>query len=282
MGRLSSFSIVFLLAAASSAEAQLPISGGPPPSAFMIDWPGDLSAVNPRMEEHALALFEEDAWNRAPVCPLSRAADQPSAGGALRCEYAPTAILPAGNGALWAGVALEQHEHDGMYSYTENVVLVVTGPYGAPIVAHTLVQWRHHVPDCFAEVSMRRQRVLDLDGDGETEMCIESVAERGAGLFAVMDLGDAHRRWFPAERSRGFSAWTINTGAGRLVRRSTLDAHCPRAGYAPFVPTRRYADAVGWRAGVQGADARGLEIGRRLVRAPNAGCAWESPRGTAP
>jgi len=256
----------------SPARAQS-VAGGPPPSPFTIDWPGTLAAQNPRPEDHALALFEEDEWNRAPVCPLARASVQPDAPDLLRCEHTGVATLPVGGGELWLGVAPEHHEHDGMYAYTENIVIVIGG--AQPRVAHTLVQWRHHVPDCFAEVQMRRQRVLDLDHDGETELCIESVAERGGGLFQVMSLGEHHQRWYPAERSRGFSAWSLDLGAGRLVRRSTLDGSCPRTGYRPFVPTQAYGDAIGWRVTVQGADRAGQQIGARLVRRHEAGCGWE-------
>lgn len=269
--------LVATFAHATFARAQA-IGGGPPPAPFTIDWPGTLDDVNPRPEEHALALFGEDEWNRASVCPLTRAASQPQGAGLLRCEHTQVATLAVGVGELWLGVAPEHHEHDGMYSYTENVVILVAGPQGPPRVAHTLVQWRHHVPDCFAEVELRRQRVVDLDGDGETELCIEFVAERGAGLFQVMSLGERHQRWYPAERSRGFSAWSLDTGAARLSRRSTLDERCPRTGYQPFVPTRPYGDAIGWRAGVQGTDRAGRVIGARRVLRHDAGCGWPAGR----
>jgi hypothetical protein len=40
---------------------------------------------------------------------------------------------------------------------------------------------------------VRRRTIADLDGDGADKLCIESVAERGAGLFVVMDLGEVIR-----------------------------------------------------------------------------------------
>lgn len=274
MTRILAFALTTLavVATALAADAR-PVAGGPPPSPFTIDWPGTPATSNPLPGAHALALFDEDAWNRASVCPLTRSAAQPAAPGLLRCNYTEVATLAVGGGELWLGVAPERHEHDGMYAYTENVVIVIGG--GSPRVAHTLVQWSHHVPDCFAEVQMRRQRVVDLDGDGVTELCIESLAERGGGLFQVMNLEEQHQRWYPAERSRGFSAWSLEPGAGRLARRSTLDERCPRTGYRPFVPTRPHADPLGWRARVQGRDRAGQAIGARLVERADAGCGWE-------
>jgi hypothetical protein len=252
---------------ASPAFAQP--AGGPPPGAFSVDWP--FARDNPRPEEHALALFTDDEFNRAPVCPEEPPNQLPS--GRLRCSYEPTSILSLGPATLWAGVARDESEFDGMYTHSEHVVLLVAQPSGPPVVAHTLTQWKHEVYDCFSTLTMRRRRTIDLDRDGQREICIESIEERGAGLGVVMHLGDTNARWYPAERARSISAWSLDANARQLVRRTDLDAACPRRGYTMFAPTSPYRDPLGWRRSIQGEDPRGLARGRRWIRTP--GCGWD-------
>ncbi|MCB9594894.1 MAG: hypothetical protein H6719_19385 [Sandaracinaceae bacterium] len=233
---------------------------------LILEWPGEPEAVNPRAEDQALALFDDDAWNRALVCPRGRAPTQPPlAAGTIRCAFEPVARIAVGGGILTVGVTEHGHEFDGMYGYDEDLVLL-SGD-AAPRVAHTLTQWRHDVTDAGTEVLMRRHRVVDLDRDGVSELCLETVVESGVGLFPLMELEAHGRRWFPSRRARSIAAFTHDVTAGRLVARPALDRRCPRRGYRPLVPTTTAPpDGVAWRRRVQGLDARGVAEGQRLER----------------
>jgi hypothetical protein len=96
-----------------------------------------------------------------------------------------------------------------------------------------LSQWVLEVTDGNSTLRQRRQRTADLDGDGRTELCIESIDELGVGLFDLMDLRDQGRRWVPTERTRTIVAMAYD--GAKLHRVPTLDGRCPRTGYASFV-----------------------------------------------
>lgn len=222
-----------------------------PPAVLELDWFDPPGSANPRPEDHALALFAEDEWNRALPCPESLAEIQPVDPTQHRCALRPTTALRVGGVTFWAGVATFDHEWDGMYGHDEELVIGIPGPAGLR-VAHTLVQWSEEVVDCFTEVRMRRRALADLDGDGSDELCIESVLERGAGLFVVMDLGERGRSWTPTERTRAITAWRASANRLELQRAADLDGRCPREGYALFVETRPLVDAVDARRRIQG------------------------------
>ncbi len=198
--------------------------------------PAPRGHANPTEADHALALYREDEWNRALVCPEQRAATQPADRHRIRCDFAPVGVLATGPVALTVALASTHHEFDGMYGTDEDVVVLARNPMAteATVVA-TLSQLSIDVVDCLTTFRMRRQRVLDLDGDHDADLCIVSVEETGPGLFSVMSLrGRAFR---PARRSRGIDAWSVSP-AGELVRRAALDGSCPRRGYRPFVERR--------------------------------------------
>lgn len=244
-----SASVVVVAAGAAAQQATL-----------TLDWDGEQepdprSHANPSAADHALALYREDEWNRALVCPEQRAATQPADRHRIRCDFAPVASLPTGPVPLTVALAQTAHEFDGMYGNDEDVVVLARNPMATEsVVVATITQLSIDVVDCRTTFRMRRQRVADLDGDGANDLCIESVEETGPGLFTVMNL---HGRPFhPATRTRGIDAWSVDP-AGGLVRRAALDDLCPRRGYQPFValPTAP-GDPVVRRRLAQG-DARG-------------------------
>lgn len=211
--------------------------------------------ANPTEADHALALYRVDEWNRALVCPEQRAATQPTDHHRIRCEYPRVATLATEPVALTVALSITRHEHDGMYGSTEDIVVLSQNPMtAAQMVIATITQLDIDVVDTVTHFRMRRQRVLDLDHDGQNDLCIESVEEEGPGLFEVMDL---HGRPFrPTRRTRGIDAWSVDT-TGALHRRESLDESCPSRGYAPFVaPATVGDDPVERRRTVQGAARR--------------------------
>jgi hypothetical protein len=234
-----------LVSSAGAQERELPSFARGEDGRVTLAWWGTEADVNPREVDRALALFEDDAFNRALVCPGSRG----SAAGAdlLGCVFPWSSTLDVGGVELVAAVVRHGHEFDGMYGIDEEVVIV--DPRGDPVIVNTLAQWTEDVVDCRSTLVQRRFVARDLDADGEKELCVESVEELGSGLFVVMDV----QRWFPTRRTRGIDAFSYDAGAMRFVRRPTLDGACPQSGYAPFVTTPRFDDPLYWRRSIQGA-----------------------------
>lgn len=197
---------------------------------------------NVRQEDRRFALYEEDAYNRALVCPDQRAATQPADTSRMRCTFLENDIRT--EPPIRAGASITRHEHDGMYGVDEDVVLTLAD---GTILA-TLTQLALRVDDGRSTLSMRRQRAMS-DADGP-DLCVENVSECGAGLFRVMDLGA--RAWRPTARRRGVDAFVI-TADRRLVRAPSLDGMCPSRGYEPFVAQAvERTDPFAGRRGVQG------------------------------
>lgn len=68
---------------------------------------------------------------------------------------------------------------------------------------------------------------------------------------------DEHgKTWRPITRTRTIHAWRLSEDRARLHRAPTLDARCPKTGYAFFTPFEAWSDAVGPRARVQGRGGR--------------------------
>jgi len=163
------------------------------------------------------------------------------------CSLSAGAPLRVGGLTLCAGMYASGHEWDGMYGHKE--VVLLARPVGSGLrVVHAIPQWVQEVPDCFTELLHQRQLVRDLDGDGATELCVESVYEVGEGLFTVMDA----KRWRPQRRERSLRAYRVHPTRGVLLRAEALDLLCPRRGYAPFVAHDSVGDSVAWRGRVQG------------------------------
>jgi hypothetical protein len=215
-------------------------------------WAGD--GARPRPLDEDLALFEDDRDNHALTCPDSR---EPSADGAgtRGCEFPWSSAIEVAGIELLAIAVRSSHEHEGMYGMDEDVVLI--DRRDRPIVVHTLNQWREDVSDCVSTLVQRRIATSDLDGDGQTDLCVESVEERGSGLFVVLDV----QRWFPTSRSRGIDAFSYDAGRQRLYRRPTLDGSCPRTGYRPLVSTAPWPDPLAWRRRIQGEAPSSLREG---------------------
>jgi hypothetical protein len=146
------------------------------------------------------------------------------------------------------GVYTSGHEWDGMYGHNEVVVLALPSEGGLRAV-HAAPQWMQDVPDCFTTLLLQRYAIRDLDGDGVTELCVESVFEVGDGLFEVMEVG----RWRPQRRERRLRAYRVHPTQGRLLRAEALDVRCPRrAEYTLFAASKGVGDSLAWRAEVQG------------------------------
>lgn len=202
-----------------------------PPIPFELEWHGPPGEANPQLGDARFVVFREDEWTRALPCPQSLATQQPAAPDRHRCAFPAARAIAVGGRTLWAAMARFGHEFDGMYGSEEGVVLLDATAPTIPIA--TLSQWVLEVVDGESTLRQRRQRTADLDGDGRAELCIESIDEAGVGLFDVMDLRDHHRMWVPTARKREVVAFAYD--GTRLHRVPTLDARCPRSGYAPFV-----------------------------------------------
>ncbi|MBW2453725.1 MAG: hypothetical protein JRI68_04410 [Deltaproteobacteria bacterium] len=206
-----------------------------PPAVLRLRWPGRATDINPRVEDRALALFVDDAYNYALTCPRVARPAEPN-GDFHLCPLQPTASLRIGPATVWVAVSRYSHEWDGMYGFEDEVVLALPGtPQARPI--HTLTQWNQDVVDCASQLTMRRQRVVDLDADGCSELCIETVEP-----------------WRPVSRRRHITAWRFEPSRSQLVQVPALDGECPRVGYSFFVWRKDYGDALTDRARVQGDD----------------------------
>jgi hypothetical protein len=245
--------LVLLVVMALSIEVPVPLLRDAPES-LLLRRPFHLT--NPAPDEHDLAIYEEDEWNRALVCPRDQTVD----GETHLCTYTRTGTLAVGDTRVWTGATQTSHEWDGMYGVNSEVVLVLPLVSG-PRILGTLTQWHQSVVDCYTSLRFRRHRTRDLDRDGLPELCIETVLEEGEGLFHVMDLDDHGKHWRPITRARTIHAWRLSGDRTRMLRFPTLDHRCPSTGYEFFTPFEAWEDAVGHRSKVQGK-------GGRLARCP--------------
>lgn len=234
------------------AEGPIEPRSEPAPNLIELDLPGGPDVVNPSEEEHALALIQEDEWNRALPCPREGRADKQTAGEDIhRCAYRHTNTIVLSKITLWLGAVRTSHEHDGMYGLDDEIAIMIPHKEGIRVI-HTLTQWSEDVSDCASTLSYRRHRVMDLNGDGAQELCIESVSEQGVGLFYVMDLEEAKQLWKPLGRARRIEAYRLNHFRFKIERAADLDKACPRQGYSLFVNTPLYPDALAYRRNIQG------------------------------
>ncbi|MBL4635853.1 MAG: hypothetical protein JKY56_18480 [Kofleriaceae bacterium] len=221
-----------------------------------------VSNIDSDTSKAAIALFREDEWTPDSACKDTRL---PSKSG-VRCQYKVSGEVRIGTEIFWAGMTVDSGEHEGMSHRGEEVVIARLTKDGGLGPIHVLKQFDKVVEDAFSAIKMRRYWTGDIDGEagGDHELCIESVSEKGPGLFGVMELDDRGWRWFPVVRSRGITAWAVM--GDRIVRRSFLDQKCPRRGYRFFVTPRRGRDSMDWRRQVQGKDRAGITIGKRRAR----------------
>ncbi|MCB9662401.1 MAG: hypothetical protein H6726_32480 [Sandaracinaceae bacterium] len=174
--------------------------------------------------------------------------------GSARCVLPVTSQLIVGGEVLLLGLVTRGFEHDGMYGRYRGVVAGVDAGQTddgrccrvRPVALFT--QWDHEVYDAGTQVVVQGHVVLDLDGDGRTELCVEERQERGPGLFELMDLEERGERWTPTTEHRARFAYTFDGERLRLL--DALSPRCPVAGYQPFIPQPDYPDGVGWRASV--------------------------------
>ena len=141
-------------------------------------------------------------------------------------SYVGTTLTAWGSRTTW--------DSDGGYGMSEEVVLLD----GKRRPIHTLVQWKSSATDGGSQTLRRRFRFADVDGEGDRELCVESVTEVGPNRFV---LGDA-TRFRAAKRFVGYDAFSWN--ASRFVRVESLDSGCPRTGYELFVPLPLTDDVV--------------------------------------
>lgn len=224
----------------------LPDGANAPPE-ILFDWPD-----SPK-ENRALALSEEDAFNIAHDCPESRVADARVPDG-HRCRYPSTATLEIGGQTYWAAATQEASEHDGMYGVNQAIVLFAAQNKRLHAVT-TFTQWAESVVDCRSTITMRRTHIVDLDRDGRTELCMETVEEEGVGLFYVLELQDKKQRWSPLARQRRIDAYRAEPL--HLTRAPELSARCPAQGYAILIDLAPNDDPLAWRRSLQGKPALG-------------------------
>ena len=231
---------------------------------------GQLDA-EPPVRARGLVPFPGDTDIRALACPLGFT-------GALPDELAVAGCLLSAeplrlSQALRTVLVRSRHEHEGMYGVREDVALVTAGYHDTTVVAG-LTQLEITVHDGESRMRMRRQSVVPSPLG--PLLCVEHVFECGPGLFDVIDLGG--RPYRPLVRTRRIEAFTVGWRAEegmigafsepRLVQRPSLDALCPRRGYAPFATPTTTA-----RRTVQG-DAPGTG------RAPTGVCVDTAPSET--
>lgn len=228
----SAVALLLLVGCGRAPVTPPPASSAPtPPTPFELEWDGPPGAENPQVGDARFVVFPEDEWTRVLSCPQALATQQPEAPDRHRCAFPVASAIAVGGRTVWAAMARVGHEFDGMYGTEEGVVLLDATAPTMPIA--TLSQWVLEVVDGLSTLRLRRQRTADLDGDGRTELCIESTHETGVGLFDVMDLRDQNKSWVPTTRAREVVAFAYD--GTRLQRVPTLDARCPRSGYASFV-----------------------------------------------
>jgi hypothetical protein len=221
--------LLLLVGCGTTPPAQRAVT--PPPIPFELEWDGPPGAANPQRGDVRFVVFPEDEWTRVLPCPRSLAAQQPTAPDRHRCAFPAASAIAVGGRTLWAAMTRVGHEFDGMYGTEEGVVLLDATAPTIPIA--TLSQWVLDVVDGQSTLRLRRHRTADLDGDGRTELCIESIDEIGVGLFDVMDLRDQDKLWVPITRTREVVAFAYD--GTRLQRVPTLNGRCPRSGYSSFV-----------------------------------------------
>ncbi len=155
-------------------------------------------------------------------------------------------------------------EREGMWSDT----------FAAPIVDASgrevgqLAQWYESVTDCATTLTIRRARSIDLDGDGDRELCVETIEEAGAGLFEVLALEERSQRWYPSTRTRRVEAFSIGEAMTRLPG---ADATCPSDRYTFLEAFQPRTGAIAWRLGARHR-ASHLALGARLMSSSSSTC----------
>lgn len=203
----------------------VPLLTTDPPKEIVLDW----TNIDLGTESLPPELLPNDLFDRAVDCSDTRVASAPP--NTHRCNYDTTSSLTLSKRKLWLAATTSGHEFDGMYGRNVDVVVLApfeTGPF--PLYTFRVVDL--DVADCNSTLSLRRLRVQDLDGDGMDELCVESVEEHGVGLFYVMNLEKAGRRWKPIKRTRSRIALGFDPVGLSFKRRPELDAQCPTKGYA--------------------------------------------------
>ncbi len=174
-----------------------------------------------------VAMFETDEYNRATLCYLGLV--KPVAHTDRFCRRTARRNLTVdtayGSEDLTIFGGRSSWEADGGYGTTEEVALVNRKGQ----VVQTLVQWKTSVYDGESATLRRRQRFVDVDGDGVPELCIESTTTVGPGRF---DLDD-NKPYRPKKRFVGYDAFAWN--ATRFSRAESLDGGCPKSRYGLFV-----------------------------------------------
>lgn len=230
---------VFALCASSLGIAQRPAVEpfvcAPDGSATLVLPASSASARN----DEALCLFETDRGNRVLDCAEGRSGSPDPIAVTCRFEHSGFFALQTAEGPvrLHALGTRSNSEQDGTSALHEEVVLVDEA--GRPV--HTLVQWSQTVGAQETTLLRRRFKVVDLDGEGSDEVCVESSTEVGPGSVETRQSG----RFRPTRRSSGFDAFAWD--GQRLVHVETLDGRCPRTGYQLFVSMPRGSDQVAAR-----------------------------------
>lgn len=142
------------------------------------------------------------------------------------CTLSPSTTLSWG-GLTWFVQGFGSHDDsDCVYYGQEIVVLVADLPSGGEPEVLTVIQMHRRVECDWNHTYTWQQAIADLDGDGVTELCVESLRER-------VGTHPEDPNWAHAQQRRVL-AFGIDS-AGEVTAKPGLAELCPDVGYAPFV-----------------------------------------------
>ena len=170
-------------------------------------------------------LFETDEFNTASLCARGIVVSKDHRSRSCRLGKSRRLDLDTtfGGITLTLFATRSSYDSDGGYGLREEVVILDEKNHAI----HTLVQWRNDVFDRHSTTLRRRFRIVNVDREGEDELCVQSTTTTGPGRF---ELGTTYR---PDRRSTGYDAFNWNNG--RFARAESLDGGCPTSGYELFV-----------------------------------------------
>ncbi len=181
-----------------------------------------------------IALFETDAFNSASLCAqgILVSKDHRSRGCRLGRSRSLDLGTTFGGTTLTMFATRSSYDSDGGNGLREEVLILDEKRYAL----HTLVQWRQDSFDEHSTTLRRRFRIVNVDDDGDDELCVESTTTTGPGRFSTAAV------YRPQQRHTGYDAFTWSSG--RLVRAESLDGGCPQRGYQMFVTMPLTGDPV--------------------------------------
>ncbi|MCA9299071.1 MAG: hypothetical protein KDA28_08395 [Phycisphaerales bacterium] len=156
----------------------------------------------------------------APPIPRLGCDDVAGSGGLrVRCAYPREGQLVIDGHALRVVESWSGGEHEGESEHDSVLVMVA----GSDVVG-VLTQWSESLTLDGGAFRARRGAVVDVDGDGHEEVCIETIVADGA-------WPEGDEAWRPEARTRWLSAFRYDGEENRFVRVPEVDDACPEDGY---------------------------------------------------